>query len=210
MENIEQRVKKIVAEQLGVNEGDDQERIVVRRRPRRRLARHGRAGDGARGGIRDRDPGRGSREDHDRPAGDRLHQAPTSSRIAATSARDAAATVDARRRVVVTGLGIVSPVGNSVDEAWPNIARRASPASPASPASMPRAFAVAIAGEVKGFDVAHVPVAEGSAALGHVHPLRHGRRRCEAMARLPASQVDAGRTPSASASTSARASAACR
>jgi len=27
----------------------------------------------------------------------------------------------ARRRVVVTGLGIVSPVGNSVDEAWANI-----------------------------------------------------------------------------------------
>ncbi|MBP6203751.1 MAG: beta-ketoacyl-ACP synthase II, partial [Azonexus sp.] len=27
----------------------------------------------------------------------------------------------ARRRVVVTGLGIVSPVGNSVEEAWQNI-----------------------------------------------------------------------------------------
>ncbi|HOL65597.1 MAG TPA: beta-ketoacyl synthase N-terminal-like domain-containing protein, partial [Accumulibacter sp.] len=26
-----------------------------------------------------------------------------------------------RRRVVITGLGIVSPVGNTVDEAWRNI-----------------------------------------------------------------------------------------
>ena len=56
--------------------GRDQERIVVRRRPRRRLARHRRARDGARGGVRDRDSRRGSREDHHRPAGHRLHQGP--------------------------------------------------------------------------------------------------------------------------------------
>ena len=29
--------------------------------------------------------------------------------------------VTAKRRVVVTGLGIVSPIGNSVDEAWANL-----------------------------------------------------------------------------------------
>jgi len=27
----------------------------------------------------------------------------------------------ARRRVVITGLGLVSPVGNSVEEAWQNL-----------------------------------------------------------------------------------------
>ncbi|MFI4922027.1 MAG: beta-ketoacyl synthase N-terminal-like domain-containing protein, partial [Gammaproteobacteria bacterium] len=26
-----------------------------------------------------------------------------------------------KRRVVVTGMGIISPVGNSLDEAWANI-----------------------------------------------------------------------------------------
>ena len=50
------------------------QRFVLRRRPRRRLARHRRAGHGARGRVRDGDPGRGRREDHHRPAGDRLHQ----------------------------------------------------------------------------------------------------------------------------------------
>jgi 3-oxoacyl-[acyl-carrier-protein] synthase II len=59
----------------------------------------------------------------------------------------------ARRRVVVTGLGIVSPIGNTVAEAWaaclagkPGIARitRFDPAR----------LACQIAGEVKGFDVA--------------------------------------------------------
>jgi 3-oxoacyl-[acyl-carrier-protein] synthase II len=58
-----------------------------------------------------------------------------------------------RRRVVVTGLGIVCPVGNTVDEAWGNITAAKSGITritrfDASP------FASQIAGEVKGFDVA--------------------------------------------------------
>jgi 3-oxoacyl-[acyl-carrier protein] reductase len=74
MENVEQRVKKIVAEQLGRKRGRDQERIVVCRGSRGRLARHRRTRDGARRGIRDRDSRRGSREDHHGPAGGGLHR----------------------------------------------------------------------------------------------------------------------------------------
>ena len=57
-----------------------------------------------------------------------------------------------RRRVVVTGLGAVCPVGNSVTEAWSNILAGKSGISritrfDASP------YASQIAGEVKDFDV---------------------------------------------------------
>jgi 3-oxoacyl-[acyl-carrier-protein] synthase II len=60
-----------------------------------------------------------------------------------------------RRRVVVTGLGIVCPVGNSVKEAWANIQAGQSGITritrfDASP------FASQIAGEVKNFDVGTV------------------------------------------------------
>ena len=60
-----------------------------------------------------------------------------------------------RRRVVVTGLGIVCPVGNSVKEAWTNIREGKSGITritrfDASP------FASQIAGEVKNFDVSTV------------------------------------------------------
>jgi 3-oxoacyl-[acyl-carrier-protein] synthase II len=58
-----------------------------------------------------------------------------------------------RRRVVVTGLGILCPVGNTVDEAWANILAGKSGITritqfDASP------FPSQIAGEVQGFDVA--------------------------------------------------------
>lgn len=60
-----------------------------------------------------------------------------------------------RRRVVVTGLGIVCPVGNNVKEAWANIQASKSGITritrfDASP------FASQIAGEVKNFDVSTV------------------------------------------------------
>jgi len=58
-----------------------------------------------------------------------------------------------RRRVVVTGLGLICPVGNSVDEAWGNIL-----AGRSGIVRITRfdasAFPSQIAGEVKGFDVA--------------------------------------------------------
>ncbi len=57
-----------------------------------------------------------------------------------------------RRRVVVTGMGCVCPVGNSVDEAWANLL-----AGRSGIGSITRfdasAFACRIAGEVKNFDL---------------------------------------------------------
>ena len=62
-----------------------------------------------------------------------------------------------RRRVAVTGLGIVCPVGNTVEEAWRNLVAGQPGIGPithfdAAP------FSCRIAGEVKGFDVsAYLP-----------------------------------------------------
>jgi 3-oxoacyl-[acyl-carrier-protein] synthase II len=58
-----------------------------------------------------------------------------------------------RRRVVVTGLGIVSPVGNGVPEAWKNILAGASGITRITRFDS-SAFSSQIAGEVKGFDPA--------------------------------------------------------
>jgi 3-oxoacyl-[acyl-carrier-protein] synthase II len=58
----------------------------------------------------------------------------------------------ARRRVVITGLGIVSPVGNSVTEAWQNILAGRSGIGPVTRFDA-STFPVRIAGEVRGFDI---------------------------------------------------------
>ena len=57
-----------------------------------------------------------------------------------------------RRRVVVTGLGIVSPVGNSIQEAWSRIVAGKSGVGRVTRFD-PSRLASRIAGEVKGFDV---------------------------------------------------------
>ena len=64
------------------------------------------------------------------------------------------------RRVVITGLGIVSPVGNSINEAWGNIV-----AGKSGIAAITRfdasAFPCRIAGEVKGFQIEdYIPAKE--------------------------------------------------
>ena len=59
-----------------------------------------------------------------------------------------------RRRVVVTGLGIISPVGNAVAEAWKNILAGTSGITRITRFDA-SAFTAQIAGEVKGFDPAH-------------------------------------------------------
>ncbi len=58
----------------------------------------------------------------------------------------------ARRRVVVTGLGLVSPVGNSVAEAWANLVAGRSGIANITKFDA-SAFACKFAGEVKGFNV---------------------------------------------------------
>lgn len=57
-----------------------------------------------------------------------------------------------RRRVVVTGLGLISPVGNTVKEAWANLTAGRSGIATITHFD-PAAFACRFAGEVKGFKV---------------------------------------------------------
>jgi 3-oxoacyl-[acyl-carrier-protein] synthase II len=65
-----------------------------------------------------------------------------------------------RRRVVVTGLGVVCPVGNTVDEAWQSIIAGRSGIAPIERFDA-SAFSCRFAGEVKGFDVAaYLPAKE--------------------------------------------------
>ena len=59
----------------------------------------------------------------------------------------------ARRRVVVTGLGIISPVGIGIPDAWGSIVAGKSGISRISRFDA-STFPSQIAGEVKGFDVA--------------------------------------------------------
>ena len=58
-----------------------------------------------------------------------------------------------RRRVVITGLGIVSPVGNSIEQAWQNIVAGRSGIDRVTRFDA-SSFPVQIAGEVKNFNVA--------------------------------------------------------
>lgn len=58
----------------------------------------------------------------------------------------------ARRRVVITGLGIVSPVGNTVEEAWQNILAGRSGIAHITKFDA-STFSSQIAGEVKNFDI---------------------------------------------------------
>ena len=64
--------------------------------------------------------------------------------------------VTAKRRVVVTGLGIVSPIGNGVDQAWANLLAGKSGIARIArfdPEDQKLPISCHIAGEVKGFSV---------------------------------------------------------
>lgn len=74
-----------------------------------------------------------------------------------------------RRRVVITGLGIVSPVGNSVDEAWKNLVEGRSGISTISKFDV-EPLGVKIAGEVRNFDVAqYIPGKEAGRMDTFIH-----------------------------------------
>jgi 3-oxoacyl-[acyl-carrier-protein] synthase II len=59
-----------------------------------------------------------------------------------------------KRRVVVTGLGIISPVGNTVSDAWGNVLAGRSGVTRINRFDA-SAFSSRIAGEVKDFDITH-------------------------------------------------------
>lgn len=69
-----------------------------------------------------------------------------------------------RRRVVVTGLGCISPVGNTVADAWANLLAGKSGIDLITKFDA-SAFACKIAGEVKGFDLASYINAKDARAM---------------------------------------------
>ena len=110
----------------------------------------------------------------------------------------------ARRRVVVTGLGIVSPVGIGVPQAWSGIVAGNSGITRITRFD-PSAFSSQIAGEVKGFEVTQYLSAKEARRMDTF--IHYG------MAAAIEAIKDAGieaKPPNASASTSAPASAGCR
>jgi len=75
----------------------------------------------------------------------------------------------ARRRVVVTGLGVISPVGIGVAETWQNIVAGKSGIGRITRFD-PSAFACQVAGEVNGFDVTqYIPAKDARRMDRFVH-----------------------------------------
>ncbi|HEX6003583.1 MAG TPA: beta-ketoacyl synthase N-terminal-like domain-containing protein, partial [Burkholderiales bacterium] len=75
----------------------------------------------------------------------------------------------ARRRVVVTGLGIVSPVGIGIAQSWAHIVAGKSGISRITRFD-PSAFSSQIAGEVRGFDVSeYLPAKEARRMDTFIH-----------------------------------------
>ena len=74
-----------------------------------------------------------------------------------------------RRRVVVTGLGLISPVGNSVEEGWANILAGRSGIADITKFDA-SSFACQFAGEVKGFRVEdYFPAKDGRHMDAFIH-----------------------------------------
>ena len=78
------------------------------------------------------------------------------------------------RRVVVTGIGIISPVGNDLDTFWKNLTEGRSGVTKYK-AFDSTAYDCKIAGEVAGFDpTKYFQVAQGCPARGSVCAIRDG------------------------------------
>lgn len=74
-----------------------------------------------------------------------------------------------KRRVVITGLGIVSPVGNDIPTAWDNIVNGRSGIGRITRFD-PSALTAQIAGEVKGFELApYISVKEAKQMDTFIH-----------------------------------------
>ncbi len=74
-----------------------------------------------------------------------------------------------KRRVVITGMGIISPVGNDVASAWGNIVAGRSGIGPITHFDT-SAFATKIAGEIRGFDpAAYMPAKDVKKMDSFIH-----------------------------------------
>ena len=74
-----------------------------------------------------------------------------------------------KRRVVITGMGLVSPVGNDLATAWDNISHGRSGIGPITSFD-PGAYATRIAGEVRDFDpAAYIPAKEAKRMDPFIH-----------------------------------------
>jgi len=73
------------------------------------------------------------------------------------------------RRIVVTGLGCISPVGNDVDTAWDNVVNGRSGIGPLTEVD-PEKFACKIAGEIRDFDLdRYVPAKDARRSDPFIH-----------------------------------------
>jgi len=81
----------------------------------------------------------------------------------------------ARKRVVVTGLGLVTPVGNSVDESWANIVAGKSGITPIEHFDT-SGFNTRFGGAIKNFDISPY-LNPKDARNGSVYSVRHGGGR---------------------------------
>ena len=133
----------------------------LRRRPGRGFARHGGTGDGARGTSSASVPdGEARRSPRSRWRSIR-HRTPEGLKACRSANM-------ARRRVVVTGLGLVSPVGNTVAEGWANLVAGRSSIAPITRFDA-SAFACRFAGGSRA-STSRPTCQAGSPAHGQLHP----------------------------------------
>ena len=81
----------------------------------------------------------------------------------------------AKRRIVVTGLGLVTPLGTGVDKTWKAICAGQSGIGRITKFD-PAGYDAQIAGEVKDFDPAQFIEKKRNQENGCLHPLRRRRR----------------------------------
>lgn len=113
----------------------------------------------------------------------------------------------ARRRVVITGLGLISPVGNDVTTGWGNIVAGRSGISRISRFDVEN-FPIQIAGEVRDFDASQWISAKDARRMDTF--IHYGMAAGIQLFATPVLKPLQALTPNVSASSSARALAACR
>ena len=73
-----------------------------------------------------------------------------------------------KRRVVITGMGIVSPVGSTVKSAWDTVLAAQSGIGPITRFDV-SAFPVRFGGQVRDFDVAQYMPSKEARQIGRAH-----------------------------------------